>query len=234
MIMLNKKFFITASVVMTVAVIAFSALAVSNNRENKYTVIVDAGHGAPDGGAVGSMGTEEKDINLALAKKLEEVLLGKGFKVIMTRKTDDGIWDNEAASIREKKLSDMNKRMAIMKNSNADLFLSIHMNSFQDKTASGLRIFYDKEHPDFEELAVMIQDEISKITGAKTYAVKTADTRLFLMKSSPLPSVLIECGFISNPDEEKKLKSDEYQAEIAWAIAESVENYYKMLTNGRN
>ena len=115
-----------------------------------------------------------------------------------------------------------------MKKSRADLFLSIHMNYFPSKEANGLRVFYDKNHEETEELAKQIQDKIGEVTGAKTYAVKTADQNLFLMKNPPLPSVLVECGFLSNPEEEKKLNDEEYQAKIAWGIAYAVENYYNL------
>ena len=201
------------------------------NNGGEICVVVDAGHGAPDGGAVGVSGTEEKDINLSIAKKLQEVLEGKGIKVVMTRETDDGIWDEDAETIRQKKVSDMNNRLQIIKDSGADLFLSIHMNSFTDSKANGLRIFYDKQHPEGEQLAEDIQRSIADVTGAETNAVKTADTRLFLMKNPVMMSILVECGFISNAEEEKKLQNDEYRAEIAWAIAESVEKYYNILTN---
>lgn len=180
---------------------------------------------------MGVSGTEEKDINLAIAKKLQEVFEGKGIRVIMTRSEDDGIWDENSQSIREKKVSDMHNRLDIIKKSKADLFLSIHMNSFTDESANGLRVFYDRQYGESEEIASLIQDEIAQVTGAATQAVKAADTKLFLMKSPVMPSILIECGFISNAKEEEKLKNDEYQSKIAWAIAESVEKYYNILTD---
>lgn len=121
----------------------------------------------------------------------------------------------------------MNKRLDIMKNSHADIFVSIHMNSFGDQKVSGLHIFYDKNHPEIEGLAKSIQNKMSEVTGAEMHAVKTADERLFLMKNPPMPAILVECGFLSNPDEEKKLASDEYQSKIAWAIASAIENYTK-------
>lgn len=170
----------------------------------------------------------EKDINLAIAKKLAEVLEGRGASVVMTRNDDSGLQDESAGTIREMKVSDMNKRRNIIKRSKADLFLSIHMNSFSDSKVNGLHIFYDKEHPYIEELAKNIQDKISKVTGAKIHTVKTADEKLFLMKNPPVPSVLIECGFLSNPEEEKKLTDEEYQSQIAWAIADEVLKYYNI------
>ena len=182
-------------------------------------VVLDAGHGEPDGGAVGVSGVVEKDINLAIVQKLQEVLESKGFEVILTRSGDSGLQDENAETIRKMKVSDMNKRLDIMKNSHADIFVSIHMNS--------LHIFYDKNHPEIERLAKSIQNKMSEVTGAEMHAVKTADERLFLMKNPPMPAILVECGFLSNPDEEKKLASDEYQSKIAWAIASAIENYTK-------
>lgn len=148
-----------------------------------------------------------------------------GAEVIMTREGDSGIYDESAATIRKMKVSDMRKRLDIIKKSGADLFLSIHMNSFSDSSVNGLHIFYDKNHPAIEPLAKEIQENISSVTGASAHTVKTADEKLFLMKQSPIPSVLVECGFLSNPTEEKKLTDEEYQAKIAWAIAKSLENY---------
>ncbi|MCD8391390.1 MAG: N-acetylmuramoyl-L-alanine amidase [Firmicutes bacterium] len=215
--------FVAAAVIIA-AVTAISA-AVYIPTQSAPCVVVDAGHGAPDGGAVGVGGVEEKDINLAIALKLREVLEGKGIKVIMTREGDSGIWDDDAGTIREKKISDMQNRLEIIKNSGADLFLSIHMNSYTNQSASGLRVFYDKQHPEGEALSELIQQSIAEVTGAYTSAVKTADEKLFLMKNPVMPSILIECGFISNAEEEKKLQDEEYQSEIAWAIAESVEKF---------
>ena len=148
----------------------------------------NAPHGEPDGGAVGVSGVVEKDINLAIVQKLQEVLESKGFEVILTRSGDSGLQDENAETIRKMKVSDMNKRLDIMKN---------------------------------------IQNKMSEVTGAEMHAVKTADERLFLMKNPPMPAILVECGFLSNPDEEKKLASDEYQSKIAWAIASAIENYTK-------
>ncbi len=101
------------------------------------------------------------------------------------------------------------------------------MNSFENKSVTGLNVFYDTNHPDIKKLAEEIQNNMGNVTGAKIHAVKTADTKLFLMKNSPVPSILVECGFLSNEDEEKKLNDDEYQSKIAWAIAYAIENYIK-------
>lgn len=166
----------------------------------------NAPHGEPDGGAVGVSGVVEKDINLAIVQKLQEVLESKGFEVILTRSGDSGLQDENAETIRKMKVSDMNKRLDIMKNSHADIFVSIHMNSFGDQKVSGLHIFYDKNHPEIERLAKSIQNKMSEVTGAEMHAVKTADERLFLMKNPPMPAILVECGFCQIRTRRKNLQ----------------------------
>lgn len=195
--------------------------------DQKLRVIVDAGHGAPDGGAVGANGTLEKDINLAISKKVQEVLEGKGIDVIMTRMGDSGLQTDQNAPLRDMKRSDMNTRLSIMKKSNSDLFITIHMNYFQQKSVNGLHIFYSKNHSEIAPLAEAIQERMNDVTGAKTHAIMAADKSLFLMKNPPIPSILVECGFLSNAQEETKLNDDDYQSRVAWAIADSVEKYYQ-------
>lgn len=158
-------------------------------------------------------------------KKLQEVLEGQGAAVILTRDGDSGLQEDSADTIRQMKISDMHKRLAIIKDSDADIFISIHMNSFSDSSVNGLHVFYDKGHPQAEEIADKIQQNIGDVTGAQTHTVKTADERLFLMKNPPIPAILVECGFLSNPDEEEKLCDEKYQSKIAWAIASALENY---------
>ena len=153
---------------------------------------------------------------------------GKRIKVIMTRSDENSLSDKqEGKTLREMKREDMNKRLSIIKESNADLFVSIDMNQFPQEKVNGLRLFYDKSHPETKELAQMMQERMAEVTGAKMYAVKTADQSLFLMKNPPIPAILVECGFISNPDEEKKLNDEDFQSRLAWAIAESVEKHLK-------
>lgn len=208
--------------------VMISLRAVPTISFNKpYTVVVDAGHGEPDGGAVGINGTIEKDINLQIALKLREVLENRGVRVIMTRTDDNSICDNSARTLHEKKVSDMHNRLEIINTSGADLFLSIHMNSFSDPKSSGLHVFYSRNHPEAEETATLIQESIAELTGAKTHAVKTASDTLFLMKNPIPPAILIECGFISNPEEEKLLNDDNYQSKIAFSIANAVINAKK-------
>jgi len=201
-------------------------------KRDCITVIVDAGHGLPDGGAVGTDGTVEQEINLKIAKKLREVLEAKGIEVIMTRETENGLSDLKNASVRQMKVDDMKKRLAIMKKSNADLFVSIHINSYKTASASGLRVFYSPKFEEIKPLAENIQERMADVTGAKMSVVGAADKKLYLMKNPPLASILLECGFLSNPEEEEKLRSEDYQARLAWAIADAVEKYYALQKSG--
>ncbi len=230
-ILLTGKKILAVSVI--IAAIAGSILVLSSYADTFFydktlSVIVDAGPGLPDGGAVGAGGTVEQEINIAIAEKLREVLEAKNIGVIMTRTDESGIWSEKSSTIREKKLEDMYNRLKIMKKSDADLFISIHMNSYPDHSTSGLRIFYSPEFDEIKPLAENIQSRMADVTGAKTNVVKAADKKLFLMKKTPLPAILVECGFLSNPQEEKKLNDSDYQARLAWAIADAVEKYYSL------
>lgn len=233
MLIINKKMFLIFSLTVIITLLFAGVIFIfgeAAENDMPIKIIVDAGHGAPDGGAVGTNGTLEKDVNLNIAIKLAEVLDAKGYIPIMTRTGDNGIYDSSCTTIREMKRDDMNKRLNIMKNSGASLFVSIHMNAFQNKSAKGLHIFYSKNHEKIKPLAENIQVRISEITGAKTHTVTTADENLFLMKNPPVPAILAECGFLSNEEEEKNLNDSNYQSKLAWAIAEAIDSYYNIKT----
>ena len=211
---------LSAAVAIAVMISVRTVPTISLNKP--YTVVVDAGHGEPDGGAVGVNGTIEKDINLKIALKVQEILESRGVHVIMTRKDDNSICDKSAQTLHEKKVSDMHNRLEIINTSGADLFISIHMNSFSDPSSGGLHVFYSRNHPEAEETAALIQESIAELTGAKTHAVKAASDTLYLMKNPVPPAVLVECGFISNPEEERLLNDEKYQSKIAFSIANAM------------
>lgn len=225
MILNRKRLFIFLLCIpfVTAVLIAVTHRAIPSFSGNRpYTVVLDAGHGSPDGGAVGVSGTEEKDINLSIVLKTREILENRGIRVILTREDDNGIYDDTATTIHEMKVSDMHNRLKIINNSNADLFISVHMNSFSSEKSQGLHIFYSRNHPEVQPVAELIQTNIAEITGADTHAVKTASETLFLMKNPTPPAILAECGFISNPREERLLCDDTYQSKIAFAVANAV------------
>lgn len=221
----NKLFFLL--LILLAATVCFFVCSVyisvpSFSRGRVPVIVVDCGHGEPDGGAVGANGTLEKDVNLAIGLKLREILESRGAYVIMTRTDDNAIYDSDAETIHEMKVSDMHNRLKIINDSNADLFISIHMNAFTNAKSNGLHVFYSANHPEAAEIAAKIQTEIADITGAAAHEVKAASEKLFLMKNPKPMSILVECGFISNPQEEQKLITDEYQSRIAFGIAEAI------------
>lgn len=190
-------------------------------------IVVDAGHGLPDGGAVGMMGTIESELNIKIAKYLEKELITKGFTVIMTR-TDESTIANEGKSISERKKDDMHKRLEIINSCDADMLISIHMNKFTDSKYRGAQVIYSGNFPESQTLAGAIQkrlhllpDNESKRTEAK------APKGIFLLKNANIPAVIVECGFLSNFDEEKLLNTEKYQKELTSAILGGIEDYYE-------
>lgn len=226
----RKKCLLFCSVFLAAGLLLGGVLGVIPDRNTfgveggELKVIIDAGHGLPDGGAVGANGSIEADLNLDIAKMVAEVMQGKGIDTIMIRNDKEGI--REEGSSSWSKIKDMRLRLEKLRKADADLFVSIHMNHFPMSDVSGLRLFYAANHKEIKPLAENIQLRMSELTGAKVTAVRAADKSLFLMKSPPIPAILIECGFISNPAEEKKLMNEEYRAKIAWAIADTIERYY--------
>lgn len=190
------------------------------------TVIIDAGHGAPDGGAVGDTGVLEKDLNLSVAKILQKFFESNGTNVLLTRSDDNGIYD-VSGSIKNKKVSDIKNREEFINSSDADLFVSIHMNKFPQKIYSGPQVFYSANNEQSELLAKCIQTSmISALNPENKREIKKADGSIYLLKKVHLPAVLVECGFLSNSNEEKMLIDKKYQRQLAWSIYCGIIEYF--------
>jgi len=196
---------------------------------NKLTIIVDAGHGDPDGGAVANDGTQEAVLNLAVAKKLEEILLEVGCSVIMTRCDEMGIYNPDSkATIAQKKNEDMRKRREIQSSSGGDIFISIHMNKFEQAECYGAQVVYPENAEKSKQLASCIQNALKTgIDNGNHREPMASGSGIYLLKNVPIPSVIVECGFLSNSDELALLKTDEYQSKIAWAIYMGIVDYLK-------
>ena len=191
------------------------------------TIVLDAGHGKPDGGAVGNSGTEEDALNLEVTLFLQKFLEKSGINVVLTRADENGIFDEDAKSIKQKKVSDMHNREKIMNESGADVFLSIHMNKFTEAKYSGPQVFYSSQFEEARALAEIIQKElISELHPKMEREIKKADSGIYLLKNAEIPAVLVECGFLSNPEEEKLLKTEKYKESIAWAIYKGIVTYF--------
>lgn len=190
-------------------------------------IVIDAGHGYPDGGTTGHSGTMEKDLNLLVAKSLGNMLMQSGAHVIYTREGDEAIADSSSNTIREIKQNDMKKRKLIRDESGADMFVSIHMNNFFEKKYKGAQVFYNKILDENKILANLIQTEIKNIADkSNTRSPKESKNDIYILKESKIPSVLVECGFISNPEEEKNLLTKAYRDKIAYSIYSGILKYY--------
>lgn len=200
--------------------------SVSTNDSAIKTIIVDAGHGGEDGGAIGIDGTVEKNINLDIALKLEKILKLYGYNVIMTRTQDAMTCDENLKSIRQKKVSDIHNRFKIIEENPNALFVSIHQNKFESTSQWGTQVFYSKNNEKSKLLADNIQTSITENIQMKNKRVtKKTGTEIFLLYHSTIPSVLVECGFLSNYDDLNKLKTDIYRKEMAILIADGILKY---------
>ena len=181
------------------------------------TIYLDAGHGGVDNGATVN-NIHEKDLNLQIVYKLKETLTSAGATVLLTRKDDNDI-SNPNALYRKK--SDFDNRIKLINNSNADLYISIHQNIYQNKKYSGPQVFYVKDN---QKLAEIIQNTLNKYLNTKR-KVKTINNT-YMYKLLKKKGILIECGFISNDNERYKLKTEEYQLELSKIITEGIITYY--------
>lgn len=194
-------------------------------------ILIDAGHGGIDGGAVSSSGVVEKDVNLSIALKLKEVLESGGYKVHMTRSEDSGLY-TEGKTIREKKREDLANRVKLKESTKADIFVSIHQNTFPESKYKGMQVWYAPNSLESKTLADLMQNKFKEnIDTENTRMPKDAGTQFRVLRNqSNTASVIVECGFLSNPDECSKLASEEYQENFANMLKDSIDNFYKMKT----
>lgn len=191
--------------------------AASHTENIKKTVILDAGHGGFDGGA--SAGDVlEKDINLKIALFLADHLKLSGYDVILTRE-DDSATNDEGDRIRSKKISDMKNRLALMKSYPDAFFVSIHLNKYSNSQPKGTQVFYSQKTEESKLLAQSIQQTVKELLQSDNHReIKPATRDTYLLYNAPIPAVIVECGFLSNPAELALLKTEEYQKKMAFAV----------------
>ena len=218
----SNIFILAASVLLSAATVNMvknspSVPASSVMCENKV-IVLDAGHGGFDGGAVGIRGTVEKELNLDITLKLKALLEKTGAKVVVTRDGD--------TALAETKKEDMHKRKAIKESSNADIFVSIHMNKFSQAKYSGAQVFYAKDE-NSQKLGEHIQNAmVNLLNPENNRKAKATDGNVYILKESAVPSVIVECGFLSNAEEEALLQQNEYQQKVAWSIYSGILKYF--------
>ena len=194
--------------------------------ESVPLVILDAGHGGRDGGAVAQDGTEEQYINLDVALKLNEELKNRGYQTLLTRADNDSIHDADAQSTRAQKVSDIHNRLKIIEAHPDCIFVSIHQNFFTESKYSGAQVFFSPNNSDSSRLAQCIQSSVvSAIQPDNTRQIKESGSSIYLLYHSTVPSVLVECGFLSNPEETAKLNDENYRAQMARAVCDGIVNY---------
>lgn len=187
--------------------------------QDQFVIIIDAGHGGIDGGAVGVNGTVEKRINLEIALQLRDVLCSAGYNVIMTRDTDISIHDSSADTVREMKVSDLHNRLKMTELYRNSLLVSIHQNTLTSPSVTGAQVFYSPNNPASEQLARSIQDQFDRyIQPGAPRETKKAGKNLFLFYNAKNTAVLAECGFLSNAEEERLLCSPEHQRKLVFCL----------------
>ncbi len=190
--------------------------------KEQFIVVVDAGHGGVDGGKVSVDGYLEKDINLAISLYLKEYLEAADVNVVLTRTDGNGLYEE---SDENKKRADLNKRCSIIEMADADLVVSIHQNSYTDESVSGAQVFYYEGSEEGLYLAQCIQERFDFVLGDRNVRSVKANSEYFLLKNVSVPIVIVECGFLSNPEEAKKLESEDYQKSVAFTIQMGVMEY---------
>lgn len=190
------------------------------------TVVLDAGHGGEDGGAVGQNGILEKDLNLTLTDLIADALRKKGVSVVLTRTEDILLYDRNEDYRGRKKLLDLAARLKVVRSTENALFVSIHMNSFPQTQYRGLQVYYSQNHPDSAVLAEKIQTAVRKdLQPENTRKTKAASTNIYLLDRIVSPAVLVECGFLSNAEECALLATSDYQKQMATVIADAIADY---------
>ncbi len=198
--------------------------AVNNSEDKKYvTVVLDAGHGGRDGGAVGVTGAIEKELNLDIAKRIEAKLSEMGVSVVMTR-TEDVMLESDGAY--SKKNGDLKARLEIAEAAENSIFVSIHMNKFHSPSVKGTMIYYSSNNSDSKPLAEAVMSAVKdKLQPENKKAVKDVGSALYILNRTTRPAILIECGFISNSYEESLLMNEDYRERYAKVIADAVFAY---------
>ena len=188
----------------------------------EYTVCIDSGHGGNDPGKIGVAGTKEKEVNLTIALKLKKHLERQNIRVIMTRTDDRNLADANATN---EKISDMKQRVAKMNSEQPDAVISIHQNSYPSSDVHGAQVFYPQGSEKSKQLADHIQSALIKGLDSNNHREAKANAEYYLFRDNPYPIVIVECGFLSNPEELKALQDDGYQKKAVQCILDGIESY---------
>ena len=230
--MIKRLSLITTCLVLS---LFFASSKISSNNEVVQTmtlpvsnkvIVLDAGHGTPDEGATSSDGISEAGINLNITLKLQKLLENSGATVILTRYDENAIYELDAKTISEKKVSDIKNRVKIGNESSADIFVSIHLNKIPQNQYYGWQSFYKDKDESSKNLATSIQNNLNTSINTENKRVPLVLNDVYIMKHVEIPICLVECGFLSNETEEALLVTDEYQEKLAWGIYNGIMDYF--------
>lgn len=238
MLIFNQKRIITIFLMVFVSLFAFSFKIANNNMLNKEittetvalpvtnrVIVIDAGHGTPDEGAESNNGVTEAEINLRIALKLQNLLEQSGAKVILTRSNETAIYDIDKKTLREKKVSDIHNRVKIGNESSADIFVSIHLNKIPQNQYWGWQCFYNQNEKS-KILAENLQNNLNEAIQKENKRIAMKLDTVYIMKNVEIAISIVECGFLSNEEEEKRLQEDDYQNRLAWGIYNGIMDYF--------
>lgn len=235
MIVLSKKriLLVTSMVLVSLFVFVFQTAKINNDTvatvslpvSNKV-IVLDAGHGVPDEGAQSSNGTTEAQTNLKIALKVQNLLEQSGATVILTRSDENAIYDLDSKTLKEKKVSDIHNRVKIGNENSADIFVSIHLNKIPENQYWGWQCFYQDGNENSINLAKSIQSNLNEAIQKENKRVAMKLDTVYIMKHVEIPISIVECGFLSNPEEEKLLLEDSYQDKLAWGIYNGIIDYF--------
>lgn len=202
----------------------------TTSKKDYPVIVLDAGHGGFDPGKVGVNGALEKDINLSIVKKLKELLVEEGFTVHLTREKDALL---APANSTSKKKDDMIARIEMVTQLKPYFTISIHQNSFPNESVSGPQVFYYKDSEESATMAQVIQDVLNNQLAPAKKRSPQSNTNYYLLTRTPTPTVIVECGFLSNPTEAELLTQDEYQSRVAYSIFLGILSYYEASTSNQ-
>lgn len=185
-------------------------------------IVLDAGHGGDDPGKIGINGCREKDINLVIARKVKKYLEANDVYVVMTRETEDGLYDADADN---KKVQDMKRRVEIIEETEPLAAVSIHQNSYPEEYVNGAQVFYYADSKEGERLALLLQEQLKSTLNPENHRQTKANDSYYILKKTGIPTVIAECGFLSNYREAQLLMTEEYQDRVAWAIHMGIMQY---------
>lgn len=184
-------------------------------------------------GAESKNGTTEAQINLKIVLKIQQLLEQSGCTVILTRSDENAIYDLDAKTLKQKKISDIHNRVKIGNGSSADIFVSIHLNKISEQQYYGWQTFFNSNNEKSKDLAEQIQANLNEAIQKENKRISMKLNTVYLMKHVEIPISIVECGFLSNPQEEKELLQDSYQDRLAWGIYNGIINYFQEMKENK-